>query len=88
MFLAGYWEAFHVLSPSRQVGMTVGAIPLTEVLAYMQMFMIQDEDERRELLRYVQILDRVFLDHVRQEEQGEKESVQEETGRARRRGQR
>ena len=58
-----------MLSPSRQIGMTVGAIPLTEVLAYMQMFVIEQEDERRELLRYVQVLDRVFLDHVKKEEE-------------------
>ena len=65
-----------MLSPSRQIGMTVGAIPLTEVLAYMQMFVIEQEDERRELLRYVQVLDRVFLDHVKKEEE---EPAQEET---------
>lgn len=65
--------------------MSLGAIPLTELLAYMEMFAIQHEDERRELIRYVQALDRVFLEHVRTEEKSQKPTP-EDSGKERRRG--
>lgn len=68
--------------------MALGAIPLTEVLAYMEMFSILDEDERRTLLRYVQALDRVLLEHARSEKPGEKGSTPDEPVRERRRGRR
>lgn len=40
-----------------------GPIPLTEILAYMQMFEISDVDERTWLLRVVGKMDSVYLAH-------------------------
>ena len=61
-WLEPYWEAFLVLSQTRPVGMGVGAIPLSEIVAYLDLHQVEDPEERRDTLRYVQILDRAFLD--------------------------
>ena len=46
--------------------MTEGAIPLTEIYAYMQIFEITDHNQRRLFLNRIKILDRVYLDFVNQ----------------------
>jgi hypothetical protein len=58
------WEAFMMLSSTRQQGMGgPQPISLTELLAYCQYHAIQDSEEREEILHLVQHLDRVFLAH-------------------------
>ena len=85
--LMGYWEAFHVLSPSRAMGMTVGYIPLEEMRAYMDIFSVEDSVERERLVLYIQALDRVFVEHAH--EPGDKKgTTPEDTMRERRRGRR
>ncbi len=37
-----YLIAFHRLSPSRQIGFAVGAIPVTEIRAYCDLFGIEE----------------------------------------------
>lgn len=54
------WEGFTLLSPSRNVGMSVGAIPLTEIKAYCEMYDIEGE-EREEFLLLIRSLDDEYL---------------------------
>lgn len=39
-----YLGAFFGLSPSRNAGMSAGAIPISEILAYCQFFDVQDRE--------------------------------------------
>lgn len=39
-----YVHAFSILSRSRQIGMGVGGIPLTEIRQYMKMYDIEDKE--------------------------------------------
>lgn len=64
--------------------MALGAIPLTEILAYMQMFNVEEEEERRQLLRYIHVLDRVFLEHARIKEQSKEPTKEQKRGGGRR----
>lgn len=57
------WNAFWHLSGSRQTGMGLGSIQVSEVYAYMQMFEMNDYEERKTFLRRIQILDSVYLNH-------------------------
>jgi hypothetical protein len=57
-----FWEAFVQLSHSRNVGMSLGAIPISEVLAYCVYFSIVDIDERGCLLRIISDLDSHYLE--------------------------
>lgn len=54
------WEAFNVLSPSRNVGMGAGAIPLSEVKAYCEMFDVAGQ-EKEDLLYLIRALDDEYL---------------------------
>lgn len=54
------WEAFVLLSPSRNVGWGSGAIPLTEIRAYCEMFEIGPE-EREDLLYLLRAIDDEYL---------------------------
>lgn len=54
------WEAFTVLSPSRNVGFSAGAIPLSEIKAYCEMFGVEG-GARQELLYLVRVLDDEYL---------------------------
>lgn len=58
--LVPVWEAFVLLSPSRNMGWGAGAIPLTEVRAYCEMFEIEPE-EREDLLYLLRALDEEYL---------------------------
>ncbi len=58
-----YWQAFCVLSPSRQLGMSVGSIPLSEIVAYLTLCDVTDPEERGDYVRFVQAIDRVFVQH-------------------------
>lgn len=56
------WQAFSVLSSSRQMGFSVGPIPLSEIAAYMEINQIKDYEERKLLLHRIHILDHTYLD--------------------------
>lgn len=58
-----YYNAFQAMSSSRTAGMS-GAmpIPLTEIVAYCNLFYIAQLEEREQLLRYVSSMDRVYLE--------------------------
>lgn len=55
------WEAWEALRLSRPVGWSIGAIPVSEVLAYCTLLEISNLDFRGWLLRAVQALDAEFL---------------------------
>lgn len=58
--LVPVWEAFVLLSPSRSMGWGAGAIPLSEIKAYCEMFDIEGDD-REELLILLRALDDEYL---------------------------
>lgn len=56
------WEAYSVLTQSRQLGMSSPQpIAIGEILAYAEFVDLRDTTEREELLHHVQFLDQVFL---------------------------
>ncbi len=69
---AEYYSAFNVLSDSRKVlDGGIGAIPVTEVFAYMQMFNIGTwpdgrikVDEREHFIKMIKTLDRAYIKHI------------------------
>lgn len=60
---AYYYSAYQCMSRSRNAGMG-GAlpIPVSEILAYCELFYIAQLDERARLFRYVNSLDNAYLD--------------------------
>ena len=52
------WQIFHDLSTSRPVGMAVGGIPQSEILAW---FILRGRDVDRYLVAKLVALDRLFL---------------------------
>lgn len=61
--LSFYYEAFIVLSSSRTVGMATNPIPLSEMLAYCDLYGL-DGDERHDFVYLIQSLDREYLNWV------------------------
>lgn len=55
-----YWEAFQTLSASRQIGLGIGAIPITEIVAYSTELGLEGE-ERADMLRFVRALDDEYI---------------------------
>lgn len=61
-WLAEYMGAFKLLSSSRSVGMGgVGAIPISEMMAYFALSEIFDPDERETYITMMQSLDSAYL---------------------------
>ena len=58
---AEYLIAFHQLSPSRPVGFGMGAIPVSEIHAYCDLF---DVDEVETFFYLIRALDAVYLGHM------------------------
>lgn len=42
-------------------------IPLSEILAYCDLYRIHDLDERHEIVTFIQAMDRTYLDRARKE---------------------
>lgn len=60
-----YWEAFQILGNSRIPHQgAIGPIPLTEIVAYMDVTYLRDVDERLRMVKMIQSLDRVYTKHV------------------------
>lgn len=66
------WEAFWTISSSRQIGMSLGSIQISEVLAFMEMFGIDDYDQRKAMLRRIQVLDSAYLEYFAEKEKRKK----------------
>lgn len=63
-----YLDAFHTLSKSRPRDMAgPGAIPVSDVLAYVNLVGVASGEERVKYLRLIQQMDDVFLEHAREE---------------------
>lgn len=58
-----YMKVFSDLNSSRQSGMGVGPIPLSEIRAYCDMFGITDLNERADLLFIIQQMDEEFMNY-------------------------
>lgn len=60
-----YYNAYQQMSGSRSVGMG-GAlpIPVSEILAFCNLFYISGLSERERLFKYVHRLDSAYLDHA------------------------
>lgn len=56
-----YWTAFWELDCSRQIGLGIGPIPVSEIKAYCDLCGIGNPIERHRLMRMVQVLDREYL---------------------------
>jgi hypothetical protein len=65
--LVNDYRAFIDLSASRQTGMVEGAIPLSEIYAYMQIFEIAVYAQRKLFLQRMRFLDKIYLDFVHKE---------------------
>ena len=63
--LAPTWEAYRVLSPGRASG---GAIPLSEVAAYLDIAGIVEPEARRRLMCRVRAMDREHVAWQRRQE--------------------
>lgn len=63
-----YYNAFQTCSASRPVGPAgVCAIPISEILAFLQLVGIALRDERVKYLHLIQELDHIALDHWAEE---------------------
>lgn len=65
------WNAFAFLSPSRPMGMEVGAIPLTEILAYLDEHEVRGE-WRADMVALIRDLDNAFREHCRAQSEKKK----------------
>jgi len=57
------WSAFQVLRGSRQIGMSAGPIPVSEIDAYCNLAGVSDIVQRYRLTRFVMALDRAERKH-------------------------
>lgn len=65
------WESFWFLHPARPAGMDVGAIPLTEIIAYWREVVgVASRSELTEKVRLVRAMDKAFLEYVKENRDG------------------
>lgn len=58
-----HWDAFGVLTTTRQIGQGVlGPIPWTAIMEYCDRYEIEEEQAER-MVAYIRAMDRVYLDH-------------------------
>lgn len=57
------WNGFILLSDSRSSGMGLSYIPLSEILAWFQIYDIDDMAEREEVLEMIKALDRIYVEY-------------------------
>jgi len=75
-WVADYYKAFQMLSSSRPIGMgAVGAIPISEMAAYLDLFGILDHEERELFITMMQALDSVYLKHVNKSAEAKPETA-------------
>ena len=67
--LAWIVEAFYVLSGSRQIGMGVGAIPISEIEAYIHLYGLIDEDIDR-FIKLIAAMDSAYVQHANRRNNG------------------
>lgn len=63
-----YLDAFYSLSQARPSGFGgPEAIPVSDILSYVNLVGIVSREERLKYLRLIQRMDRAYLDHAREE---------------------
>ena len=60
-----YWNAFSLLTGSRDAGFSLGCIPLSEIEAFCRLARIEDVEERMEFVHIIQAMDREFVEFHR-----------------------
>jgi len=60
--LIPYWQAFHELSTSRQMGMGLGYIPYSVIVDYLNEEQIFSVNERDEYRHWIQVIDRIYVE--------------------------
>ena len=67
--LRAIWEAFWFLHSSRPVGMSVGAIPLSEIVTYWRSLdFVLDDDDFQMKVKLIREMDTVYLRWQRKQE--------------------
>ncbi len=59
--MVSYWMAFHILTSSRNSGMSIGAIPLPAYESYFRIFGVDSLEEQLNYLKFVGVLDSEYL---------------------------
>lgn len=67
-----FYGVYRSLEPSRQIGISIAPIPLTEYLAYFQIYGIESVEDRDEILYVVSEMEAEFFDWLEKERQGKK----------------
>jgi len=68
-----YIRAYQILSRSRQIGMAEFYIPLTEILAYLDLIEMTDQQEREEFALIIMAIDAALLDHKAKKDKQDEE---------------
>lgn len=62
-----YWEAFNLLHLSRaNSGFGAGAIPLSELMAYLDLMQIPIGEEREHYVRVIRAMDHAYLVQIKE----------------------
>jgi hypothetical protein len=60
-----FWDAYHVVNSSRNFHSAgLASIPLSEILAYFQIYNIRDLELRDLYIQHIQTLDNTYLEHA------------------------
>lgn len=73
---AWIWDAFWMLNRSRRIGMSIGPIPLSEIKSFCDLFEVR---RTRYLIEAIDHLDRIYLDHINQEQKKSKPKAKKGT---------
>lgn len=72
-WVLNYWAGFHLLNASRPLGPSgVGPIPLSEIVAYCEMFQVDDMDERERFVTMIRALDAAYLKRQAEKREAER----------------
>lgn len=79
--LMPFWVAFQQLSTSRQSGMGMGYIPLSEIRGYLDEYRIIEWEDRLEWIQWIQTIDRNFVSiHSESKNDSKKPQKQDQPG--------
>lgn len=73
----GYYAGFMLVSDSRASGMGgVTSIPLSEIVALLELYGIRDMDERETWVRMIRAMDSAYVTHYAEKQKRERERAQ------------
>lgn len=71
---AEYYAGFMLIIDSRSTGMGgVGSVPLSEVVALLDVLQVDDQDDRELWARMMRVLDNVYVKHYSDKQKAEQE---------------